>query len=83
MINVSKLYPFVEPIPGADEVEPDPDLVNGYEEFEVEKILDQKLLKGETFFLIKWKGYSTLHNSWESEENLTNFDELMKEFLNK
>ena len=83
VINVSKLYPFVEPISGTDNVEPDPDIVNGYEEFEVERILDRKLLKGRVHFLIKWKGYSELHNSWELEENLTNCSESVKEFLNK
>ena len=83
VINVSKLSPFVEPIPGIDEVEPDPDLVDGFEEFEVERILDRKMVKDKPYYLIKWKGYSELHNSWELEDNLTNCSEILEKFLHK
>jgi hypothetical protein len=50
-----------------------PDLINGEEEYEVERILDMKQ-KGrghKTHYLIKWKGYPTSDNSWEPEENVT------------
>lgn len=83
VINVSKLTPFIEQIPGINDVKPDPSLVDGFEEFEVEKILDKKMVKGRIHFLIKWKGYSALHNSWELEENLTNCSEALEEFLEK
>jgi hypothetical protein len=80
VLNVSKLYPFKKPPSGAAETEPDPELVDGFEEFEVEQILDQRFHKGDKHYLVKWKGYSSLHNSWEPEENLNNCSEMLDAF---
>jgi hypothetical protein len=58
-----------------------PDLINGEEEYKVERILDMKQ-KGrgrKTHYLIKCKGYPTSDNSWEPEENVT-ATELIAEF---
>jgi len=49
------------------------------EQFEVEKILEHKGQK----FLIKWKGYSTLENTWESLKNLRRCKDLVEEFWAK
>jgi len=58
-----------------------PDLIEGEQEFEVEKILDaQPRGQGcKMHFLVKWKGYPTSDNSWEPKENL-HVDELIKEY---
>jgi len=61
-------------------MDPEPDLVNGFEEFEVEEILDHRVHQGETRFLVKWKGYSDLLNSWEPEENLGNCKESLADY---
>lgn len=42
------------------------------QEYEVENVLDIKKEKGQTWFLIKWKGWSELYNSWETEESVQN-----------
>jgi hypothetical protein len=39
-------------------------LIDGKEEFEVEKILDSHIWYHKLEYLIQWKGYDTLHNSW-------------------
>ena len=44
------------------------------DEFEVEKILDEKDQRN----LIKWKGYPTSENCWEPLKNLTNCRELLR-----
>ena len=50
---------------------PDPVLVDGEEEeYLVEKILDSKYRHNRLRYLVKWQGYSDLHNSWEPGENL-------------
>jgi len=46
------------------------------EQFEVEKILKHKGQK----FLIKWKGYPTLENTWEPLKNLHRCKDLVEEF---
>lgn len=33
-------------------------------EFIVEKILDRKVVHGEVFYLLKWKGFTDHENSW-------------------
>ena len=61
--------------------QPPPDLVDGEEEYEVEKVLDAKH-KGtghKLHYLIKWKGYPTSDNSWEPAKNL-NAKELTREY---
>jgi hypothetical protein len=60
---------------------PPPDLVDGEEEYKVEKVIDKKKMgQGcKTYYLVKWKGYSASENSWEPEENLR-ADELIAEF---
>ncbi len=61
-----------------------PDLIEGEQEFEVEKILDaQPRGRGRKMhFLVKWKGYPTSDNSWEPRENL-HVDRLIMEYNKK
>mgnify|MGYP003313993975 CR=1 FL=1 len=37
---------------------------------QVEKIIKMKKSQGKNFYLVKWAGYPSSHNSWEPEENL-------------
>ena len=55
---------------GRNFTDPPPELVEGQEEWEVEQILDSRLYRRKRQYLIKWKGYSEAHNSWEPEENI-------------
>ena len=50
------------------------------ETYEVEKILDKKIVKGKTQYFIKWKGFEPEEeNTWEPVENLDCEDKI-KEF---
>lgn len=42
---------------------------NNEEVYEVDKIIDDKLVN-ERRYLVHWKGYGSDHDSWEKEENL-------------
>ncbi|XP_037582415.1 histone-lysine N-methyltransferase SUV39H2-like isoform X1 [Dermacentor silvarum] len=42
------------------------------QEYEVEDVLEIKKEKGQTWFLIKWKGWSDIYNSWETEDAVQN-----------
>ena len=49
-----------------------PELIEGEEEYEVEEILDSRR-RGRAQnleYLVKWKGWSTAHNSWEPKGNV-------------
>lgn len=49
--------------------------------FEVEKVLNRRIRRGKTEYLIKWKGYGDEESTWEVEKNCTNCSELINEFL--
>jgi Chromo (CHRromatin Organisation MOdifier) domain len=72
---MTKLY-------GKEFSEPPPDLIAGHEEWEVEKVLasqHQGCWKG-LQYLIRWKGFSEAHDSWEPPKNLENAHEAIKDF---
>ena len=56
-------------------------LIQGQEEWEVEKILDSRQRHGKNEFLVRWKGYSQGDDIWEPEENLHNAGKKLQEYL--
>ena len=73
VFHVSLLEPHVEnTFPGRDVPPPPPELVDSYEEFEVEKILDSRIRRGEVQYLVAWVGYDASENTWEPICNLKN-----------
>jgi hypothetical protein len=50
------------------------------EEYEVEAILDKKLVRKKPYYLVKWKGYPLHDATWEPVEYLKNAAEKVKEF---
>ena len=67
VFHIDLLTPYREtPTHGANYQRPPPDLVDGVEEFEVEKVLDSRRYgRGRKLqYLIKWKGYPDSDNQW-------------------
>jgi len=54
--------------------------VEGIEEWEVEKVLNKKKMRGVEKYLIWWKGFTAEGDTWERRENLKNVEELIEEF---
>jgi hypothetical protein len=52
--------------------EPPPDLIDGEEEWEVERIVDMRRFgrKKTLQYRVRWKGYSEAHDTWEPKENI-------------
>ena len=67
---------------GENFMEPPPDLIDGEPEWKVEQILDMRTQQSGKQYLIRWKGYSSAHDSWEPWENI-NAPLLMVEFEKK
>ena len=72
MFPIVKLLPAADdPIPGRRAKPPPPPvLVEGNEEFEVEKILNSHIRWRHLEYLIKWKGYDSRHNTWAVHYNV-------------
>ena len=83
IFHASLLTPYHETTAhGANYLEPPPDIIDGEEEYEVEKILDSKRIRRNKrlHYLIQWKGYSEAHDTWESEDNVKHVQKLVKQF---
>ena len=57
--------------------------VEGVEEWEVEKILNKKKIKGVEKYLVQWKGFTAEGDTWERRENLKNAEEALADFEGK
>ena len=75
VFHVSLLLPHHEsPFPGRHLAEPGPIEVEGDEEYEVEEILDSRLFGRwkKLQYLVRWKDWGPVHDSWEDAGNVTN-----------
>ena len=55
-------------------------VIKGEEEWEVEKIMNKRKVRGKEKYLVQWKGCMAEEDIWESRENLRNAMELVEEF---
>ena len=59
---------------------PDPILVQDTEEYEVETLIDKRIHRRRTEYLVKWLGYPVFEATWEPVQNLDNAQALIAEF---
>ena len=63
--------------------QPPLELVDGEEEYIVEKILNSRMFRQKLQYLVKWEGYGIEGNTWEYSENLDHAPEKVTEFHTK
>ena len=80
VVNVSRIVRYKEQVKGQKKEEGKPIEVEGVEEWEVEKVLNKKKIRGVEKYLIRWKGFTAEGDTWERKENLKNTEELIEEF---
>ena len=79
----SLLTPYKETlINGEQYQEPTPDLIDGQPEWEVECVLGTRKQCHQLQYLIRWKGFSKAHDSWEPLTHL-NANTLIQEFYQR
>ncbi len=82
VFHCSNLWPAVvsDEFKQRDKFQPPPDIIDGVEEYEVERIINKRTNKktGRIEFLVVWRGHPD-DVSWESEENVSNCEELINE----
>ena len=54
--------------------------VEGVKEWEVEKILNKRKIRGVDKYLVQWKGFMAESDIWEKREDLGNTKEVLEEF---
>jgi len=59
---------------------PPPELVDGEEEYIVERILDSRMHRRCLQYLVEWEGYGTEGNTWEDAGNISNAPDKVAEF---
>jgi hypothetical protein len=59
---------------------PPPELIDGEEEYVVEKIMDSRMFRWHLQYLVKWDGYGVEGNTWEYSENVENALEKVVDF---
>ena len=80
VVNVSWIVHYKQQIKGQRKEEEKLVEVEGVEEWEVEKVLNKKKIRGVEKYLIWWKGFTAEEDTWERRENLKNAGELIEEF---
>jgi hypothetical protein len=83
VFHTDLLTPYCEtPTHGANYQHPPPDLVEGVEEYEVEKVLDSRRYGCgcKLQYLIAWKGYPDSDNQWVNWDDAEGAQEAIEEF---
>ena len=80
VVNVSQIVQYKEQVGGQKKEKGKPIEVKGVKEWEVERILNKRKIRGVDKYLVQWKRFMAEHNSWEKEEDLKNARELVNEF---
>ena len=83
VVNVSQIVQYKEQVEGQKKEEEKLVEVEGDEEWEVEKILNKKKIRGVEKYLVQWKGFTAERDTWERIENLKNAKEAIKKFEGK
>ena len=80
VVNVSWIKQYVDQVDGQRKEMPQPVVIEGEEEWKMEKILNKRKVRGKDKFLVRWKGFTAEGDTWESRENLQNAGDLLREF---
>ena len=80
VINISWIVQYKEQVGGQKKEEEKPIEIERVKEWEIEKILNKKKVRGVDKYLVQWKGFTAEHNMWERREDLGNVEEVLEEF---
>jgi len=80
IVNISRVCLYKPQVKGQKKILLKLVIIEREEEFEIEKILNRRIVRGKKKFLVRWKGYTAEEDTWENKENLENMKEMVKEF---
>ena len=80
VVNVSQVVQYREQVKGQKKEEGKPIKVEEVEEWEVEKILNKRKIRGVEKYLVRQKGFTAESDTWEKRKDLGNARELVDDF---
>ena len=80
VVNVSRIHKYVGQVERQKREQPAPVIIEGEEEWKVEKILNKQQIRGKDKYLVRWKGFMAELDTWKGEENLKNAKEVIEEY---
>lgn len=81
VFHVSLLQPYIgNVIPQRKIAPPLPVIIDDSIEYTVQEIVASRLHYNQLQYRIKWKGWDTSHDTWESSENVSNAPDLIASF---
>jgi len=80
VVNVSRVKRYREQVRGQKKQPTPPVIIEGEEEYEVEKVINKRKKYGRWEYLVRWKGYTAEEDSWEKKENLKNTKETIEDY---
>jgi len=80
VVNISRIRRYIGQVEGQRKEQPAPVVIEGEEEWEVERILNKQWIRGKNKYLVWWKGFMAESDTWEEEENLENAKKAIEEY---
>jgi len=80
VVNVSRIRKYVGQVEGQKREQPASVIIEGEEEWKVERILNKQQIRGKDKYLVQWKGFMAELDTWKGEENLKNAKEAIEEY---
>ena len=80
VVNVSRIVRYKKQVKEQKKEEEKLVEIKEVEEWEAEKILNKKKIRGVEKYLIRWKRFMAEGDTWERRENLKNAEKLIEEF---
>jgi len=83
VVNVSRIHRYIGQVEGQKKKQLALVIIEGEEEWKVERILNKQQVREKDKYLVWWKEFTAESDTWEGKENLENAKEAIKEYEKK
>jgi len=80
VVNVSRIVQYKKQVEGQKKEKGKLIEIEEVKEWEIEKILNKRKIRGVDKYLVRWKGFTAEHDTWKRKEDLENTREVLEEF---